>query len=112
MSVEAYNSSPVTQRMRCSRRPLLIAVDIHDGLREWLRSFLTEIVTDATLDKGSASVDFRVFRASRLTDVSSYVRSQTLFFPEISQAPMDRAAVSVLSRRRTRTVFAQWLSGP
>ena len=45
-----------------------------------------------------ASGDFRVFRASISTDVSSCAPSQTLAFPAIPQATTDGAAVSRLRK--------------
>jgi hypothetical protein len=45
-----------------------------------------------------ASGDFRVFRASISTDVSSCAPSQTLAFPAIPQATTDGAAVSQLRK--------------
>ena len=45
-----------------------------------------------------ASGDFRVFRASISTDVSSSAPSQTLAFPAIPQATTDGAAVSQLRK--------------
>jgi hypothetical protein len=63
---------------------------------------------DARAIGGSgASGDFRVFRASISTDVSSCAPSQTLAFPAIPQATTDGAAVSQLRKMTPRPQMHQ-----
>jgi hypothetical protein len=54
-----------------------------------------------------ASGGFRVFRASRLGDVSSWGPSQTRFFPSIAQATTNGAAVSLVRKMAQRPQMHQ-----